>query len=863
VALAVGAVKRWAAGEGHVTAKTRAKAAEAVAHWEALKAASHARADDDEDEQDWLEELAEQEAEMEDADSPGAVIPGNVRFDTRTGPKGYSHGWIKSAAEPGKGFVSNTGAPQVLIVGVKKPDGTWKYAATDPLPYAQASKQLSQLQGHLKEGKQVAIMRDQDDPSWKAMVAEQPASRDDLPLCTRYWQFRDVDFTTISLPFEERAELETGTSSVLLPVGPSLKQSESITESMEAISRHRFAGTDLMKCAKCGKPITDVAHRTLGQRHAGPDHEPVPTGHIAGKQSRHIQAARATYDSALAKVEPGIEAAMNTIFERQRQGTISRLTGKRGKSMLRAATPPTPPPGEEPPPVSPSINPAAIFDPTFWSTATAEALTPAMGAVGGIASDRVLHQIGSPSINDGTALAAVNQVLAKRAQESADKVTATTRQAIFKTLQAGVANGEAMPELAKRVNAVFAATPARAKTIAQTEVVGAMNEAAHIYANNLPPGMVGSKIWLSHHDDRTRPHHVLADGQEVPVSSPFFVGGYAMQFPGDPVAPPSEVINCFPADTPVDAPGVLATSRRWYMGDMVRLHTRSGTTIRCTPNHPILTLYGWKPAKALAEGDQLVEARLFEDASVCHPEVNDMPPSFGQLVDALEDGGTRRRMVVQPKDFHCDGMSASRPDGEINVVGANSPLGRHNQFALAQVRRYLSLSETYLPRLSLESFSATSRADSDGGITISLSTSGRLSIPSQPLTLIKRGLTHADIHRLGSPTPRGVGFPQDAADYGTVDPVPVGQSLLALASQIGLDDVVGVEVESFVGHVLNLQTPVGWYTVAGLVAHNCRCGTGYLPPGMSLKVLTSAKNLDGLIPVASQAALAKLPYATA
>jgi len=87
-----GAVKRWAAGEGHVTAKTRAKAAEAVAHWEALKAASHARADDDEDEQDWLEELAEQEAEMEDADSPGAVIPGNVRFDTRTGPKGYSHG---------------------------------------------------------------------------------------------------------------------------------------------------------------------------------------------------------------------------------------------------------------------------------------------------------------------------------------------------------------------------------------------------------------------------------------------------------------------------------------------------------------------------------------------------------------------------------------------------------------------------------------------------------------------------------------------------------------------------------------------------------------------------------------------------
>ena len=42
IQLAVGVVKNWAAGEGHVTAKTRAKAAAALAEWEAKKAASHA-----------------------------------------------------------------------------------------------------------------------------------------------------------------------------------------------------------------------------------------------------------------------------------------------------------------------------------------------------------------------------------------------------------------------------------------------------------------------------------------------------------------------------------------------------------------------------------------------------------------------------------------------------------------------------------------------------------------------------------------------------------------------------------------------------------------------------------------------------
>jgi hypothetical protein len=43
IQMAVGVVKRWAAGEGNVTAKTRAKAAAAVAEWEAKKAASHAK----------------------------------------------------------------------------------------------------------------------------------------------------------------------------------------------------------------------------------------------------------------------------------------------------------------------------------------------------------------------------------------------------------------------------------------------------------------------------------------------------------------------------------------------------------------------------------------------------------------------------------------------------------------------------------------------------------------------------------------------------------------------------------------------------------------------------------------------------
>lgn len=45
IQLAVGTVKRWAAGGGKVSAETRARAAKAVAEWEAKKAAAHGKRD--------------------------------------------------------------------------------------------------------------------------------------------------------------------------------------------------------------------------------------------------------------------------------------------------------------------------------------------------------------------------------------------------------------------------------------------------------------------------------------------------------------------------------------------------------------------------------------------------------------------------------------------------------------------------------------------------------------------------------------------------------------------------------------------------------------------------------------------------
>nr|DAX34899.1 MAG TPA: minor head component F [Caudoviricetes sp.] len=52
------------------------------------------------------------------------------------------------------------------------------------------------------------------------------------------------------------------------------------------------------------------------------------------------------------------------------------------------------------------------------------------------------------------------------------------------------------------------------------------------------------KKWVAHHDARTRPAHREADGQTVPATDTFTVGGFRMRYPKDPSAPLHLTINC-------------------------------------------------------------------------------------------------------------------------------------------------------------------------------------------------------------------------------------------------------------------------------------------------------------------------------
>lgn len=123
---------------------------------------------------------------------------------------------------------------------------------------------------------------------------------------------------------------------------------------------------------------------------------------------------------------------------------------------------------------------------------------------------------------------------------------------IVREVERGITEGLSLDTVTENVQTVLTSTgseywPNRARTVARTETMGAVNagvfRAAELDAQERGD-VAPFKRWISTEDKRTRPTHVEADGQRTLLRSTFTVGGAQLLFPGDPSGPAAEVINC-------------------------------------------------------------------------------------------------------------------------------------------------------------------------------------------------------------------------------------------------------------------------------------------------------------------------------
>ena len=146
----------------------------------------------------------------------------------------------------------------------------------------------------------------------------------------------------------------------------------------------------------------------------------------------------------------------------------------------------------------------------------------------------------------------VEQVLRRQALRqslvrSAEKIQAinkTTAARVAQALRDGLAAGEGLPDLRKRLEQDAAFSMQRAKTIARTHVGSAVSAGRHEAAKHVGAEL---KFWLTSKDDAVRQSHKQAEIDHkdgIGLDEAFKVGGDFLLYPGDPGGSPANVVNC-------------------------------------------------------------------------------------------------------------------------------------------------------------------------------------------------------------------------------------------------------------------------------------------------------------------------------
>lgn len=320
-------------------------------------------------------------------------------------------------------------------------------------------------------------------------------------------------------------------------------------------------------------------------------------------------------------------------------------------------------------------------------------------------------------------------------------------------------------------------------------------------------------IWRTVGDERVRGEHddLETESEENPFSydDPPMVDGEKV-LPGQP-------IQCVPGDSRVllHSPAVKAY-RRWHTGQLTELVTDSVESLRCTPNHPVLTSRGWLPAHLVKVGDYLIQApRQSLDFGVRDPQGGE-PVTAEQVFGALSLLGVAHRITALTGGFHGDAA-----DEEIDVIEVDRLL-----FPDAMAQTSEVIGNHPLP-LADES-TLSSRDGSSMRVGLSPPSDRLVSCASKNSTLLVGHSAMPQSHRLAQPASAHTGLGQPPVDYLSRTVEQLSDAELAIAVEVSSHDLIrrqvkSVSTQNWQGYVYNFETDTGWFSSHAVIVHNCRC----------------------------------------
>ncbi len=248
-------------------------------------------------------------------------------------------------------------------------------------------------------------------------------------------------------------------------------------------------------------------------------------------------------DARVLAFEAQIEAAMTLALQQVADKIADQIEAL--SKVLVAAVGDEVPPGDGLPPGQPYVSPDDLASITpLWEQAAAQSLLPVVAQIWQASSGQVYSGLveasGIAALPSVGSLAAEQYLAQAKAtfDQVGDALWVNARNALLD----GFERGESIPQLAERIRGAAPVTARTATLVARTQVIEASNAGSITTARI--SGIQMLKEWLATPDLRTRPSHLAADGQRVPLTDPFIVGGYSADFPAAPSLPPAERYSC-------------------------------------------------------------------------------------------------------------------------------------------------------------------------------------------------------------------------------------------------------------------------------------------------------------------------------
>ncbi|RLB93609.1 MAG: hypothetical protein DRH26_03475 [Deltaproteobacteria bacterium] len=229
----------------------------------------------------------------------------------------------------------------------------------------------------------------------------------------------------------------------------------------------------------------------------------------------------------------------------------------------------------------------------------------------------------------------------------------------------GVVSGARYETIAKEITAKTGANSklaGRIKTIAMNEVQTINSQITLRRSDSLG---ITEGIFRTSEDERVRTCHKELNGIKYLLRE-----GAWSKTCGKFILPGITDINCFPGESELNHISFCEKLfRRWYTGELIEIVFSDNSSFAVTPNHPIFTTAGRKPAHVVEIGDNIIRTPQ-KSFDIAKHNSQSMIPIIEELFNSFELFGVKP--TISPSiggKFHGDFS-----DSDIDIINIDSLL---------------------------------------------------------------------------------------------------------------------------------------------------------------------------------------------